>query len=143
MASVIPGIDHCFVVHENSDMASVIKEIDAADVILFAVIPSSDVSALSTDNYHEIDSVFCFVVKKNDRGNLTHEEFLDNLNSTQLIMVSLKHKLIEMAADTEHLTPYSHMLHELMLSTMHTDPEYNLLGCDGWSLSFKLKTEGV
>ena len=143
LAGVVPGIQHHFVVHEESDMASVIREIDAGDVILFAVVPSSDMQAISTDDYEEVDSVWVFIVKKTDRGAVTHSEFLSVLETTQLVMIALKNKLIELASDTEHTTAYSHMMHNIILSSIHTDPEYNMLGCDGWSLSFKLKTKGT
>ncbi len=143
MASEVPGINHFFMIHEESDLASVIRDIDAGSVILFAVIPSSDIEATSGDDYEEIDSCFVFVVKKNDRGSLTHDEFITELHNTQQVIASIKHKLIELSLDRDHLTPYSHMLHGLFINGMHTDPEYNLLGCDGWGLSFKLKTKGT
>ncbi|MCX6267667.1 MAG: hypothetical protein NTW16_09965 [Bacteroidetes bacterium] len=143
MAGEVPGINHFFMVHEESDLASVIRDIDAGAVILFAVIPSSDIEATSGDDYEEIDSCFVFLVKKNDRGSLTHDEFITELHNTQLVIADIKNKLIELSVDREHTTPFSHILHGLYINGMHTDPEYNLLGCDGWGLSFKLKTKGT
>ena len=58
----------------------------------------------------------------------------------QRFMEQLKLKLISMSNDTDHLSPHSHLLHGLQIGTMHTDPEYNLLGCNGYGLSFKVKT---
>jgi hypothetical protein len=143
MASAVPGINRFFMVHEESDLASAIREIEAGSVILFAVIPASDIEAVSSDDYEEVDSCFVFVVKKNDRGALTHEEFITELHNTQQIMASIKHKMIELSGDRDHLTPYSHLLHGLAINGMHTEAEYNLLGCDGWGLSFRLKTKGT
>ena len=143
LAGVIPGINHCLVVHDESDLASMIREIDDGDVILIAVIPSSDIEATSSDDYEEIESCFAFIVKKSDRGNLTQSEYLDQIGQMQTIMSALKKKLIDLSEDYDHTTPYSHILHGLFINGMHTDPEYNLLGCNGWGLSFKLKTAGV
>ena len=99
MITVVPGIDKVLVVHEESDLASTIRDIDAGCVILIAVIPSSDVEATSSDDYEEIDGCYVFVVKKSDRGNLTHDEYLDELNGTQTIINAVKLKLIELSAD--------------------------------------------
>ncbi|MFZ4523499.1 MAG: hypothetical protein ACOYNC_17480 [Bacteroidales bacterium] len=143
MASVIPGIHHAFTVHEESDMAAAIRDIDQNDIILIAVVPSAEIEATSADDVEEIDSCYVFLVKKTDLGSLMHDEFITELHETQVLMTAVKRKLIELSGDTEHLTPYSHTLHRLMIHGMHTDPEYNLLGCNGWGLSFKLKTKGT
>ena len=146
MATVITAIDLVYIVHEESDLAAVIRDIDAGSVILFAVIPSADVEATSVDDYEEIDSCFVFVVKKSDRGSLTHDEFLAELEVTQGIIIDVKQKMIELAGDTDHCLDtgsYSHLMHRLFINGMHTDPEYNLLGCNGWGLSFRLKTKGL
>ena len=146
MATVVTGIDQVFIVHEESDLASVIRDIDAGGVILFAVIPSSDIEATSADDIEEIDSCFVFVVKKSDRGNLTHAEYLLELEITQAVITAVKAKMIQLSSDFDHcrtLPAYTHLMHRLFINGMHTDPEYNLLGCNGWGLSFKLKTQGI
>ncbi|MEI6901084.1 MAG: hypothetical protein WCL00_14505 [Bacteroidota bacterium] len=143
---IVPGIDQVFVVHEESDLAFIIRDIESGEVILLAIFPSADVEATSVDDYEEIDSCFMFVVKKSDRGSLTHAEYLTELQSTQGIMTAIKHKMIELAGDTDHCSDpaaFGHMMHRLFINGMHTDPEYNLLGCNGWGLSFKLKTKGI
>ena len=146
MATVVPGINKVFIVHEESDLASNIRDIDAGSVILFAVVPSTDIEATSLDDYEEIESCFMFVVKKSDRSGLTHDEYIAELGTTQVIITAVKKKMIELAADTDHCldeATYSHLMHRLFINGMHTDPEYNLLGCNGWGLSFKLKTKGI
>jgi hypothetical protein len=144
IAAVTGGIDKVFIVHEESDLASIIRDIDAGCVILFAVIPSTDIEATSNDDYEEIDSCFMFVVKKSDRGSLTHEEYLAEMEATQNIITSIKHKMIELSGDTDQCPgSFGHLMHRLFINGMHTDPEYNLLGCNGWGLSFKLKTKGT
>ena len=86
MATVVTGIDEVFIVHEESDLASSIRDIEAGCVILFAVIPSTDIEATSTDDYEEIESCNVFLVKKSDRGGLTHAEYLAELEVTQAII---------------------------------------------------------
>jgi hypothetical protein len=146
MATVVSGINKVFIIHEEADLASAIRDIDAGEVILFAVIPSTDIEATSVDDFEEIESCFVFVVKKSDRGALTHDEFIAELEITQVIINAVKRKMIELAGDTDHCNDagtYSHLMHRLFVNGMHTDPEYNLLGCNGWGLSFKLKTTGI
>lgn len=143
MASVVSGIDHVVMAHEESDLAGMIREFSANSVLLMAIVPSADMQAISSDDYEEIDSCFVFLVRKLDMGSITHTEYLSVLESLQGKISQIKHLLIDWSADTEHLTPYSHMLHNLNINSMHTDPEYNLLGCYGYGLSFQLKTKGV
>ncbi len=146
IASVITTIDMVFIVHEESDLASVIRDIESGTVILFAVIPSSDIEATNFDDYEEIDSCFVFVVKKCERGDLTHVEFIADMQVTQEIIRNVKLKMIELAANTDQCLAsgsFTHLMHRLFLNGMHTDPEYNMLGCNGWGMSFKLKTKGL
>jgi hypothetical protein len=142
ISASVPGIDQFMVVHEESDLALIIREISDGAVLLIAVLPSADAQSDSVDNYHETDTCFVFVVKKSDRGSLTQDEYLSQLSHTQKIMASLKQQLLALASDTDHSTNHSHLFHGLIISSMHTDPEYNLLGCNGWGLSFKVKTQG-
>ena len=132
--TVVPGINQVYVVHEEFDIAAIIKDIADADVILLAVVPSSDTEASSSDDIKEFDSCFMFVVKKIDRSNLTHDEFLQQWEMTQAIMGDVKDKMIELAGDYEHCQnpgTYGHLMHRLVIGGMHTDPEYNLHGCLG------------
>ena len=146
IATLVDGIDKVLVVHEESDLASTIRDIDAGSVLLLAIIPSADIEATSSDDYEEIDACFVFVVKKSDRGSLTHDEYLLELESTQEIITTVKAKMIEMSSDFDHCREgqsFTHLMHRLYINGMHTDPEYNLLGCNGWGISFKLKTKGI
>ena len=146
MATVVTGIDLVYIVHEESDLASVIRDLAAGAVILFAVIPSSDIEATSNDDIEEIESCYVFIVKKSNASDLTHAEYLLQMEGTQQTMRALKNKMIELSGDTDHCQQagtFGHLMHRLFINGMHTDPEYNLLGCNGWGLSFKLKTQGI
>lgn len=144
--SVVPGIDTVLVVHEDSDLASIIRDASAGEVFLLAIVPSADTEATSHDDYEEFDACYIFVIKKSDRGNLTHREYIDEMEQMQVLMGAIKHKMIELSGDTDHcFDPDSpgHLMHRLQINGMHTDPEYNLFGCNGYGLTFKLKTKGV
>jgi len=143
LASIIPGIHHAFTIHEESDMAAAIRDIDQRKVLLIVVLPSADLEATSADDVEEVNSCYVFLVQKTDHGSTTQDEFITQLYQTQAMMQTVKQNLIAMSSDWEHLSPYSHLLHGLVINGMHTDPEYNLLGCNGWGLSFKIKTKGI
>jgi hypothetical protein len=136
----IPGIDIAMVVHEESDLALMIRDVALGSVLLIAVLPGSDMQVNNPDNYQEIDTCIVFMVKKSDRGSLLQAEYVQELAQMQRFMEQLKLNLINLSKDTDHLAPHSHLLHGLQIGTMHTDPEYNLLGCNGYGLSFKVKT---
>jgi hypothetical protein len=144
--SVVAGIDEVLLVHERADLQMTIKEVNENSVILMAIIPSSDTESASLDDIKEFDSCFLFVIRKSDPKDQTNDDFLTDLGSTQVIMGNVKDKMIELAGDTEHCNippAYAHLMHRLVINGMHTDPEYNVVGCNGWSLSFKLKTVGT
>ncbi|MFZ4569770.1 MAG: hypothetical protein ACOYM0_01415 [Bacteroidales bacterium] len=144
LVTVVSGIDQVIIAHEDSDLAGMIRDIEAGKVLLMAIIPSSDVVANNIDNYEEIDSCYVFVIKKSDPANLTHDESLTEIGQMQQIMTLVKHKLIELSGDFDHCSNANIVLmHRLIISSIHTEPEYNLLGCNGYGLFFKLKTVGV
>jgi hypothetical protein len=146
LATVVAGIDKVYLVHEESDLPGMIKDADYGAVMLVAIIPSSDLEATSSDDMEDIDSCFVFILKKSDRGNLTHDEFLQELELTQGLISEIRKKMISIASDTDHCLEegyWSHLMHRLVINGIHTDPEYNLLGCNGWGMHFKLKSTGL
>ncbi|MEI7723475.1 MAG: hypothetical protein WCK09_00365 [Bacteroidota bacterium] len=146
IARAFPAITKTLIIHEESDLPGIVRDMDNGATLLFAIIPSTDMEATSVDDFEEIDSCFACLIKKSDPGNLSADEFLIEMAGTQYLMSAIKDKMIALAGDNDHDIDggqYSHLMHRLIINGMHTDPEYNLLGCNGWSLSFKLKTTGT
>lgn len=142
---MVTGIDRVRIAFDLEDFSQIIKELDIDTVVLLAVMPSADSEATSHDDYEEIDNVYVYLLKKTNPADLTYDQTISEMAALQVIVTSLKHKLIELAGDYEHQcsNPVIGLMKKLMIGTMRTDPEYNLMGCNGFGLFFKLKTKGV
>lgn len=145
LITIVSGIDRARLAFDLEDFTEIVKEIEGDEIVLLAVMPSSDSEATSPDDYEEIDTVYIYLLKKCNPADLTHDEIITEMAAIQLIMHNVKHKLIELAADHEHQCSNSliGLMKNLITGSMHTDPEYNLMGCNGYGLNFKLKTTGV
>lgn len=142
--TVVAGIDKVHIFMDENQLADIIRDVEAGKVNLVAVIPSTDMLATSNDDYEEVSSCYVFLLKKSNPGDLTHAEFLIEMDEMMAIMKLVKQKLIDFSADYDHCSnEHIKLMHRLILATIHTDPEYNLMGCNGWGIFFKLKTTGV
>jgi hypothetical protein len=81
-----------------------------------------------------------YSLEKVSRNNLDEEDLVTAQELTQGKIKSIKQLIMAEAADCD--AEYHLICRDIDLNRMHTDPEYNFLGCDGYSLSFKLNTIG-
>lgn len=139
----ISWISRSFVVAEVDEMQSIVSDLADGEVVLMAVIPSTDIETSDFDDIEEIDTCWVFVLKKADPSSMTREELSLHRNLTQQIITEVKKDILRLSSDYDHQNNYTRLLHGLVPGRMHTDPEYNFLGCNGWSLSFSIKTKGV
>lgn len=106
--------------------------------VLVLVIPSSDTIASDEDNIMEPSTGILFLLSKVDTTMETEDTMVSGLQVTQDYLKSIKEL---MRADKEaHDAP--HLLHYIDFNRLHTDPEINLSGCNGWSLSFIINSPG-
>ena len=137
--SEIPELQGCIVVAAEEALAKKIKDIDSFP-LLVAVIPSADPHTFDSDNFSDSNIALLFVLTRRGKSNYTEETFLDDLETTQGIISQLK---LLMIADMQDCSSAGHpVMKNLDPGSFHQDPEYNYLGCDGWSLSFQFVTGG-
>jgi len=122
---------------KEDHLAGIIKKIKSTDIILTCVIPSADTNALDGDNYGDLNSGLIYILKKADRTGDIDSKVWERIDLLQEIMEGVKNKMLSDNANCEN---YPNMMSLLELNSLHTDPEYDFLGCDGWSLSFNFKT---
>jgi len=130
-------IKRVLLVINESHLAKVIKDIDDDELFMIAVIPSADVNAMNADNRGDMNAGLIYIVNKVDRKSYDDSEMLQVLGRTQSVMNNVKQKMVD---DCQSNTVTE--MTQLDLPSMHMDPEYDFLGCDGWSLSFNFKTNG-
>lgn len=140
MPSKVPQLKKVVVVATESDLQQKIKDMADEDFpVLVVVIPSADSIAPSADNVTEANTCLLYVLQKSDPAGYTDGAEITVWNTTQEVLKDVKNAL---AADKANHALSPHWIHDLDLNHMHTDPELNLFGCIGWSLSFTLITPG-
>ncbi|MEO9474138.1 MAG: hypothetical protein ABJG41_01345 [Cyclobacteriaceae bacterium] len=98
------------------------------DIILVAVIPSSDRAGRPSSSVDE-NTTFFFVVKKFTPSKNEAQE-LDQYEATQIVIEQVKDYILGKMEDG------CHFLHRLEPSSIHIDPAYNIFGgFSGWSMS--------
>jgi len=136
-----PRITRVDFVIKESHLAKIIKEVKATDIMLAVVIPSADATAFDEDNLGDNNSGLIYVLKPAGRSTDTDSKMIDRIETTQLVIENIK--ALMLVDKTHHELGFCpNFMTELDINSMHTDPEYDFLGCDGWSLSFNFKTNG-
>ena len=140
--SQIPGIDHLFMVDDETELTNKISQVSDGDIILIAVFPSTDSQSIDEDNLEEVDSCVIFLLQKIEQRNIDDVDLMAERESTQELLATIRSAMYELMVnhidDSNH-----HMMHKLIEGKQHIDRERNYLGCNGYSLSFSLKTNGL
>lgn len=109
---------------------------DKKGVWLGVTIPSADPSTANEDNVAESNIVWIFVLEKVDPGSMTIEKELEHYQKIQLLTTAVKNWLRDKKLDGNEFLEY------LNLKSIHTDPEYQFGGWNGWSINFNFETDG-
>ncbi|MFZ4705402.1 MAG: hypothetical protein ACOYMF_05280 [Bacteroidales bacterium] len=140
LISRVSGLKSFILIANEPQLADNIRNMDDSEFpALVALIPSADSISRDPDNILETSTCLIYVLKKFEHNDQTPTTFLSVMLETQNIMQAIK---LQMLADRADHAIFSHLLERIDLSRMHTDPEYNYLGCNGWSLSFLISTPG-
>jgi hypothetical protein len=127
-------------VSNEAQMQSCIRDMPTSGFpALIALVPSADSVAQNIDSILEVNSCLIYVVSKIDSTTETNANFLANMETTQGILVQIKNFML---SDRSQHSVFNHLLERVDINGMHTDPEYNYLGANGWSLSFSILTPG-
>lgn len=102
---------------------------------LIVVVPGAKTDARDEDNIRDSSHVVLLLVDKADLKNLPQSGIIGLMSTLQVLMERLK---VQMVNDMmNHSTP-GHLMHDLDVNSMITEPEYNYLGTYGWSLGFDI-----
>jgi hypothetical protein len=109
--------------------------------LLVATIPSAGSISRDADSYTEKNNALIFVITKVAASDRTAASYLSSMTELQTVISAVKNLMLADFATCENT------MHEFMqrldVGSFNQDPEYNYLGHDGWSLSFKFDTLGV
>ena len=128
-------------VDDEPELANKIKEIEVGSIILVAVTPSSDLNAENEDNYGDIDTCVIYSLMKVNASDQTDEDIMNERELTQNTMRDIRTLMAELEGICDG-TDAASLLKQFMRGKQHVDRERNYLGCNGYSLSFGIKTNG-
>ncbi len=143
LASQITEINQVFCVDDETELSKKISEVGNEDVILVAPFPSADLDQMDEDNLGDVDQCIVYVLQKIDLRNVTDDEVMDERALTQQIMTRLRELMFSLAAEWDNQTSYTRLMKQMIRGKQHVDRERNYLGCNGYSLSFSLRTNGL
>lgn len=109
---------------------------DKSGVWIGATIPSADPETVNEDNVAENNIVWLFILEKVDPGSLTATAEIEHYQKIQDITTAVKNWLRDAKLDGNEF------LEHLNLQSLHTDPEYQFGGWNGWSINFNFDTSG-
>lgn len=137
----IDSLKSYHVVATEEGMGKKIKDISSDQFpALIAVIPSATPHTSDVDSVIERNQALIFILIRRAAADKSDTVFTADMDLTQSVMKAVKQLLTDDHTDCDskfHVT-----MKRLKVESFHQDPEYNYLGCDGWSLSFEFDTEG-
>lgn len=128
-------VNDCFLVRSEPELAGDIKALPAKEFFLAVLIPSSDTKDWNIDNIHELENWLVYLLEKSDRKGITHDSRIESVANHQAIITMVKKMMRDDVQDRS--IPCNI---DVQFDTMHTDPEDNFHGCEGYSVSFKVKS---
>jgi hypothetical protein len=134
MVKAIPGIAGFVLVGNENHLVKRLS--DKKGVQLGITIPSADPETVDEDNVAESNIAWIFVLEKVDPGSMTHAKEIEHYQKMQDLTTSVKNWL------RDQKLAGNEFLENLNLKSVHTDPEYQFGGWNGWSINFNFETDG-
>lgn len=134
--SVPVPLKDIFLVRTESELLGDIKNLELGSLIMAVLIPSSDTRALNIDNVKEHETWLIYILEKVDPKEVTHVN--------RIVSVAAQQRYITLIKQLIRSDIYNHTIPCNIrpdISSMHTDPEHLFMGCDGYSLSFKVESD--
>jgi hypothetical protein len=128
-------INNCYLVRSETELAADIKQLPIKEFFIAVLIPSSDTKDWNIDNLHENEGWLVYLLEKSDRKGITHDNRIASVAQHQTIITKIKKMFRDDVQDREIPCNIN-----IQFDTMHTDPEDNFHGCEGYSVSFKVKS---
>lgn len=114
-----------------------VKKLSDKDGIWVAVtIPSADPETVDEDNIAENNIFWMFILEKVDPGSVDDADELADYQKIQDVVTAIKNWLLEKKLEGNEFLEY------LNQNSIHTDPEYQIGGWNGWSINGNFDTAG-
>jgi len=140
VATQITEIKRVICVDDESELSKKIEDVADKEIILVAPYPSSDFNPLDEDNYGDVDTCVIYLLMKINVKNETEEDILTERAATQALLNEIRRLMLDLEAEWTNPTDWTRLMKQLIRGKQHIDRERNFFGCNGYSLSFGLRT---
>ena len=130
-------LEKVFLVSREEQLQKFIKEIESDKAFGVLVIPASKGEGGNPDNYSESNTLLIYLLQKVNDKNTDHDSYLNILAALQDKLELVKTDFINAIDNCDHAQFI--LLKKLDVKSTHTDPEFNYMGCHGWSFSFRVQ----
>jgi hypothetical protein len=134
-------ITHLVDVDDESDLKKKIEDVADLDIIMVIIYPSADQNAADEDNFGDVDTCVIYVLQKVSNRNMDDTDLMNERALTQDIMLNVR-SIMARLMNTHADTVYHRMMKQLIRGKQHIDREKNYFECNGYSVSFGIKTLG-
>jgi hypothetical protein len=134
MVMRVAALKLAVMVANEAQLKSVVSNIGSYP-ILVSTVPSASANSKDEDNTGDNNLGIIFILKKVSSNDRSEEAYEDNM---QLMQDAMQEVRDNMEADKTDCDATGHqIMKDLDVKSFNQDPEFNYLGHDGWSLSFK------
>jgi len=140
VATQITEIMRVICVDDESELSKKIEDVADKEIILVAPYPSSDFNPLDEDNFGDVDTCVIYLLMKINVKNETEEDILTERATTQALLNEIRRLMLDLEAEWTNPTDWTRLMKQLIRGKQHIDRERNFFGCNGYSLSFGLRT---
>lgn len=131
------ALNHAIWVTTEAELSRKVPNLKASQFpLLVFVTPSFEQDAPDSDNAKDVATLLFFVLINGRFQAETEITQQNDMNNTLEIIGKIKQYLLNGFPDS---VPCS-IVDGVIPYTFHIDPEFNYLGCNGWSMSFQIKT---
>ena len=143
VATQLTSITRVILVDDETELSKKISDVANGDILLVAAYPSSDLSQFDEDNLGDVDTCVIYVLMKIDPRNVDDDDIMTERETTQNLMKAIRLLMLDMEVDWDNINDNTKMMKQLIRGKQHVDRERNYFGCNGYSLSFGLRTNGI
>ena len=143
IASQIIEISRTICVDDESELSKKIDDVADKEIFLVTPFPSSDFNPIDEDNYGDVDICVIYLLQKINVKNESEEDIMTERATTQQLMTEIRQLMLDLEGQWDNQTDHSMLMKQLVRGKQHIDRERNFFGCNGYSLSFGLRTNGI
>jgi hypothetical protein len=129
-------LNHVILVTTESELTKKLQSVMIEQFpVMVIVIPSYDATGGGRDDFRLTANMIIFVLKRDRFQGANETNSMADMEET----LAITQKIIEYLINGFNESNDCVFSHGIIPASFHIDPEFNYLGCNGWSLGFQIK----